>query len=72
MLSFGWCEVCDAGDVVPVKLGSCRVVLMCDECGTVWCRPDELATDGFTTRDPTIGPSAGAIWRNPERFVVRR
>lgn len=43
-----WLEECpylDQGLVVPVVMQSGRVVLMCDSCGTVWCRPEDISED---------------------------
>lgn len=52
-----WLKECpmwwgDQGLVRPIVTANNNVVLVCDECSTVWCEPDNVKEDG-----PYVEPS---------------
>jgi hypothetical protein len=47
-LFFGFCPFEGTyGRVGAITIATGRLVLMCDECGTVWMHPDDVGTDRF-------------------------
>jgi hypothetical protein len=46
MLWLRECPFDDQGLIRPRLTAANNVVLMCDECGTVWCQPDDIKDGG--------------------------
>lgn len=42
------CPFSDQGLVRPMVTAEGRVVLSCDTCSTVWCRPEDIDAEKFT------------------------
>jgi hypothetical protein len=39
------CPLFDDQGLVGALMTECKVVLMCDSCGAVWCSPEDIGTD---------------------------
>jgi hypothetical protein len=59
MLWLKECPYIDQGQIRPLATANNNVVLMCDECSTVWCQPENVEIETSVVPKPPDWEACG-------------